>query len=255
MTRFLTETSWEKTRQNMVPAALECDQWKGELQLRGATTGASIDVLATLFPVKQSVTGEVMCLGTIMRDISDWGRAERERSMLASLVECSSAILIVIASPEGKITFLNEGGSKLLGLDNPAQAIGLTMADVHPESALARIQSEVIPTASVEGHWLGESQVRNRSVNGEVHDVLMNAFLVHTPDGGATLSLGAVMRDITARKKAEESLRRAKETAETASRMKSEFLANMSHEIRTPMNGIIGMTALARWILQLTDEQ
>ncbi|HEY0865859.1 MAG TPA: response regulator [Fimbriimonas sp.] len=34
---------------------------------------------------------------------------------------------------------------------------------------------------------------------------------------------------------------KAKEAAETATRVKSEFLANMSHEIRTPMHGIMGM--------------
>ena len=40
-------------------------------------------------------------------------------------------------------------------------------------------------------------------------------------------------------------LRKARDSAEAASRAKSEFLANMSHEIRTPMNGVIGMTQLA----------
>ena len=40
-------------------------------------------------------------------------------------------------------------------------------------------------------------------------------------------------------------LMKAKDAAESASRLKSEFLANMSHEIRTPMNGVLGMTSLA----------
>ena len=44
---------------------------------------------------------------------------------------------------------------------------------------------------------------------------------------------------------AETEMRRAKEVAESATRMKSDFLANMSHEIRTPMNAIIGLSHLA----------
>ena len=63
------------------------------------------------------------------------------------------------------------------------------------------------------------------------------------------------LQDITARKTAEEKLRRAKEAADAANRSKSEFLANMSHELRTPLNGILGYTQILGRDDSLTEEQ
>ncbi|MBN2428641.1 MAG: response regulator [Deltaproteobacteria bacterium] len=50
--------------------------------------------------------------------------------------------------------------------------------------------------------------------------------------------------EITAQKKTEKALEKARKAAESANLAKSAFLANMSHEIRTPMNGILGMTEI-----------
>jgi signal transduction histidine kinase len=61
-----------------------------------------------------------------------------------------------------------------------------------------------------------------------------------------------LIREIEDRRKVEEQLIHAKESAERSERLRSEFLAQMSHEIRTPVNSILSFTSLLKAELEDT---
>ena len=89
------------------------------------------------------------------------------------------------------------------------------------------------------------------------HEISVDLSLSAVQGRGGWHAVG-ILRDTTARKRAEVALREKNRELEhatlhanemavqatLANAAKSEFLANMSHEIRTPMNGVIGMTGL-----------
>lgn len=80
--------------------------------------------------------------------------------------------------------------------------------------------------------------------NSEEIPVEISAGIVGTTKDHDSISIVAIIKDITERSRYEKELKHARIRAEDADKLKSSFLANMSHEIRTPMNAIVGFSNL-----------
>ncbi len=78
--------------------------------------------------------------------------------------------------------------------------------------------------------------------SGEIRWVIDTGRSIREVEGkhSRVVRVVGTVQDITERKIFEQSLERAKQSAESANRSRGEFLANMSHEIRTPMAAILG---------------
>ncbi|HVS54272.1 MAG TPA: response regulator, partial [Opitutaceae bacterium] len=132
---------------------------------------------------------------------------------------------------------------------------------VHPED-IARVEQEF--RDALEGRKAFNTSYRIARSDGDVREVRACAHVQRNPAGRPTRVVGANW-DVTAERRAQAEVERARDRAETLNRQleealdrahrlaqeaaaatvaKSEFLANMSHEIRTPLNAVIGMSSL-----------
>ena len=166
----------------------------------------------------------------------------QERRRFQALFQASGDP-IVLLDTDRVILDLNTAAERQFGLLR-SEAVGRHAKFLHisPERAdeFGRL---AYTTMEKQGCWRGEWPLRKANGDPFIGEVTIAELA--GPEG-RTLGYVSILRDVSNRKRLEESLALAKENAEKASQSKSLFLANMSHEIRTPLSGVLSMLQLVR---------
>ena len=168
-------------------------------------------------------------------------RVRDQQFYTRSLIE-SNIDALITTDPRGIITDVNKQMEALTGCTRD-ELIGAPFKDYFTDPERAEAGIKLV---------LGESKVTDYELTARARDgketvVSYNASTFH--DRGRKLQgVFAAARDVTERKRYEQSLQQA-------NRAKSVFLANMSHEIRTPMNAILGFSQLMQRDEGLTPRQ
>jgi PAS domain S-box-containing protein len=176
---------------------------------------------------------------------------DRQRSADPTLRDAqakASELEAVLAAVTDAIVVL-DGSGCILAANSSAQALfGYAAQEIirhsfidlfAPESHRAAFDAlDALSRNGAASHGDGGREVVGRTSGGGLIPLRLTMGRV----GASAQKFCAVLRDITAWKKAQEELLSAKQQAARAAAAKADFLAKISHEIRTPLNAIIGFS-------------
>ena len=149
---------------------------------------------------------------------------------------------VAVLDYNGRILSMNRSAEALFGIDT-AEISGEHFTTLLSENSRNRALDYL---EGLKDNGVASVLNDGREVTGQTQDgghipLFMTMGRIGTPSDP---KFCAVLRDITAFKRAERDFMDARRAAETASARKSDFLARISHEIRTPLSAIIGFAEI-----------
>ena len=155
-----------------------------------------IDVSLTISPIADGKT--ITGASVVARDITERKRAAGSLAQQAAAMKASMDGMAIIDHC-GVCIYLNDAYAKIFGYADPERLIGASWEMFYFEEELHRLKEQIMPAVWRDGSWRGEAM--GLKLNGST---LPLEISISSVDGGGLVQ---VVRDITERKKIEETLR------------------------------------------------
>jgi PAS domain S-box-containing protein len=192
-------------------------------------------------PIRDS-KGNVIGAVLVFRDISERRRAEEVAARLAAIVT-SSSDAIASKTLDGIVTTWNASAERMFGY-TADEMIGQSITMIIPQER--RAEEDYILTQLRAGERVESLDTVRMAKDGLYLDVSLTISPVKNA-AGTIIGASKIIRDITARKQAEEErislLEReqaARAEAQEAVRMRDLFFSVAGHELRTPLTSLLG---------------